>query len=50
MAEAVLAAYRSGEDDEALEPRVLVDPRGKPIGRLQNGDYVIFYNIQIRFC
>jgi 2,3-bisphosphoglycerate-independent phosphoglycerate mutase len=46
MAEAVLAAYRSGEDDEALEPRVLGDLEGKPIGRLQNGDYVIFYNIR----
>ena len=46
MAEAVRAAYQSGEDDESLEPRVLVDARGKPMGRFQDGDYVIFYNIR----
>jgi 2,3-bisphosphoglycerate-independent phosphoglycerate mutase len=46
MAEAVRAAYQSGEDDESLEPRVLVDDGGKPIGRFQDGDYVIFYNIR----
>ena len=36
MTEAVRAAYRSGEDDESLEPRVLVDS-GKPIGRFKTG-------------
>jgi 2,3-bisphosphoglycerate-independent phosphoglycerate mutase len=46
MAEAVRAAYQSGEDDESLEPRVLVDDGGKPMGRFQDGDYVIFYNIR----
>jgi 2,3-bisphosphoglycerate-independent phosphoglycerate mutase len=46
MAEAVRAAYPSGEDDESLEPRVLVDGTGKAIGRLEDGDYVIFYNIR----
>jgi 2,3-bisphosphoglycerate-independent phosphoglycerate mutase len=46
MAEAVRAAYRSGEDDESLEPRVLVDVSGKPVGRFQDGDGVIFYNIR----
>jgi len=46
MAEAIRAAYQAGEDDEALEPRVLVDGRGKPVGRFQDGDYVIFYNIR----
>ena len=46
MAEAVRGAYRSGEDDETLEPRVLVDPRGNPIGRFRDGDYVIFYNLR----
>jgi 2,3-bisphosphoglycerate-independent phosphoglycerate mutase len=29
-----------------LEPRVLVDNGGTPIGRFQDGDYVIFYNIR----
>ncbi len=46
MTEAVRAAYQSGEDDESLEPRVLVDDGGKPMGRFQDGDYVIFYNIR----
>jgi 2,3-bisphosphoglycerate-independent phosphoglycerate mutase len=46
MAQAVREAYRAGEDDETLEPRVLVDPRGNPIGRFRDGDYVIFYNLR----
>ncbi len=46
MTEAVQAAYQSGVDDESLEPRVLVDDGGKPVGRFQDGDYVIFYNIR----
>ena len=33
MAEAAREAYQAGEDDETLEPRVLADPKGKPIGR-----------------
>ena len=46
MTEAVRTAYQSGEDDESLEPRVLMDAGGKPIGRFQDGDYVILYNIR----
>jgi 2,3-bisphosphoglycerate-independent phosphoglycerate mutase len=46
MADAVRAAYRAGEDDETMEPRVLVDQQGKPIGRFQDGDYVIFYDLR----
>ncbi len=46
MAEAVRAAYRAGEEDEALEPRVLVDDDGAPVGRIADGDYVIFYDIR----
>jgi len=46
MTQAVREAYRAGEDDETLEPRVLVDPRGDPIGRFRDGDYVIFYNLR----
>lgn len=47
MAEAVRAAYRAGEDDdETLEPRVLVDREGRSIGRFQQGDYIIFYNLR----
>ena len=46
MAEAVRAAYRRGEEDEAMEPMVRVDEEGKPIGRIGDGDYVIFYDIR----
>ena len=46
MAEAVRAAYRTGQEDEALEPLVSVDERGQPVGSIQDGDYVIFYDIR----
>ena len=46
MAGAVRDAYRAGEEDEAMEPRVLVDAKGQPVGRIGNGDYVIFYDIR----
>jgi len=46
MAEAVRAAYRAGEEDEALEPLVRVDGVGQPVGRIGDGDYVIFYDIR----
>jgi len=46
MAEAVRAAYRAGEEDEALEPLVRVDGDGCPVGRVGDGDYVIFYDIR----
>jgi 2,3-bisphosphoglycerate-independent phosphoglycerate mutase len=46
MAEAVRAAYRSGQEDEALEPLVRVDEDGRPVGSIQDGDYVIFYDIR----
>ncbi len=46
MADAVRAAYRAGEDDEAMEPLVLVDADGEPLGRIQDGDYVIFYDLR----
>jgi 2,3-bisphosphoglycerate-independent phosphoglycerate mutase len=46
LAQAVRGAYRIGEDDEAMEPLVLVEREGRPIGRIQEGDYVIFYDIR----
>ncbi len=47
MAEALKSAYQSGEnDDETLEPRVLCDAQNRPIGRFQDGDYIIFYNLR----
>ncbi|HUS69763.1 MAG TPA: alkaline phosphatase family protein [Anaerolineae bacterium] len=46
MAQAVREAYARGEEDEALEPLVLVDRDGERVGRIRDGDYVIFYNIR----
>jgi len=46
LAEGVRAAYRAGEDDETMEPLVRVDEDGHPIGRIQEGDYVIFYDLR----
>jgi 2,3-bisphosphoglycerate-independent phosphoglycerate mutase len=46
LAQAVRAAYRAGEDDETMEPLVCVDAQGQPIGRIQDGDYVIFYDLR----
>lgn len=46
MAEAVRAAYRAGQEDETLLPLVRVDRFGHPLGSIQDGDYVIFYDIR----
>jgi 2,3-bisphosphoglycerate-independent phosphoglycerate mutase len=46
LAQAVLRAYREGQEDEALEPIVAVDEAGRPVGRMRGGDYVIFYDIR----
>jgi 2,3-bisphosphoglycerate-independent phosphoglycerate mutase len=43
---AIREAYQSGQEDEALDPIVVVDPSGQPIGRFDDGDYVIFYDIR----
>ncbi len=46
LVEAIRQAYRSGQEDEALEPIVVVDPSGNPVGRFQDGDSIIFYDIR----
>lgn len=46
LARAILASYKKGEEDELLEPLVLVDKAGNPIGRIKEGDSVIFYDIR----
>ena len=42
LAEAVKAAYAKGETDYYLNPMVLTDSEGNPIGNVQDGDSVIF--------
>ena len=46
LALAIREAYKSGEEDERMEPRVLVDSEGNPIGRFEDGDSVIFYDLR----
>ena len=42
LADAVRELYREGQTDYSLEPIVLVDAQRKPIGRIQDGDAVVF--------
>lgn len=42
LAGAVRASYCQGQTDYSLEPLVLVDAHSKPIGRIQDGDVVVF--------
>ena len=46
LVEAIKEAYRFGQEDEELEPIVVVDSSRKPIGRIQRGGSVIFYDIR----
>jgi 2,3-bisphosphoglycerate-independent phosphoglycerate mutase len=46
LAKAIVDAYARGEEDEALEPLVLVDKNNQPVGRIKNGDYIIFYDLR----
>ncbi|HSJ58817.1 MAG TPA: phosphoglycerate mutase (2,3-diphosphoglycerate-independent) [Anaerolineae bacterium] len=42
LADAVRALYRAGQTDYWLEPTILVDDRGEPAGRIEDGDVVVF--------
>ncbi len=42
LAEAVRESYTKGQTDYSLEPLVLADSQGEPLGRLEDGDAVIF--------
>ena len=46
LAQAIAEAYANGEDDEALEPIVLVNENQHPIGCLKTNDTLIFANIR----
>ncbi|MEN6630959.1 MAG: phosphoglycerate mutase (2,3-diphosphoglycerate-independent), partial [Candidatus Polarisedimenticolia bacterium] len=46
MSEGVRAAYRRGQEEESMEPLCRVDDAGQPVGRIQDGDFVIFYDIR----
>ncbi len=42
LAKAVEAAYAQGQTDYSLEPMVRVDENGAPVGKIQDGDSVVF--------
>ena len=44
--DAVQAAYQRGETDEFIKPTVIVDEQGQPLGRMSDGDSVIFFNFR----
>jgi len=46
LVNAIKRAYKAGQEDEALEPIVVVDPSDNPLGRFKDGDSVIFYDIR----
>ena len=42
LARAVEKAYTQGQTDYSLEPMVLEDEKGEPVGKIKNGDHVVF--------
>ncbi|RWX47678.1 phosphoglycerate mutase (2,3-diphosphoglycerate-independent) [Candidatus Electrothrix aarhusensis] len=44
--QAVKDAYAREETDEFIKPTVLVDSTGQPVGRISNGDAVVFFNFR----
>lgn len=42
----IAASYEFGISDEFIEPIVVVDDAGEPIGRVSSGDSVIFFNFR----
>ena len=40
------ASYEAGKTDEFIEPIVMHDELGQPVGRLKNGDVVVFFNFR----
>jgi len=46
MSQAVRKVYRSGQEDETMEPLVLTGRNIRPVGRVRDRDAIIFYNIR----
>ena len=44
--EAIRAAYRQGQEDEDLLPIIKADRNGRPAGRIEDGDALVFYDIR----
>jgi 2,3-bisphosphoglycerate-independent phosphoglycerate mutase len=44
--DAIQASYDNGVTDEFIKPIVVVDVNGEPVGRLKEGDVVVFFNFR----
>ena len=44
--EALEAAYKKGLEDETIEPTVIVDKNGKPVGTMNSTDAAVFFNFR----
>jgi len=44
--QAMRNSYENGKTDEFVLPTVIVDDKGEPVGKIQEGDSVIFYNFR----
>ncbi len=44
--QAVLQGYDRGETDEFLTPTVIVDEQDQPVGRIEDGDALFFFNFR----
>ncbi len=44
--EAIASAYESGETDEFVTPRIIVDDNRLPKGKIEDGDGVFFFNFR----
>jgi len=42
----ITSSYEENVFDEFVEPTVMVDDNGSPVGKIQDGDSVIFYNFR----
>jgi 2,3-bisphosphoglycerate-independent phosphoglycerate mutase len=45
-AAAIQASYAAGKGDEFVEPTVIVGADGQPVGQVQDGDALIFFNFR----
>ncbi len=44
--QAIEQAYAAGETDEFIQPTAIVDPRGRSVARIQDGDGLLLFNFR----
>jgi 2,3-bisphosphoglycerate-independent phosphoglycerate mutase len=45
-ADAIQASYAADKGDEFVEPTVIVDAHDRPVGQVQDGDAIVFFNFR----